>query len=69
LAKNFFKTSDHYILIPAVVIMGVALSLLCNLIARLPGYDTSLPINAVSSLIGAPVIVWVIVKSGKVKRG
>lgn len=69
LARNFFKTSDHFILVPAVIIMGIALSLLCNLIARLPGYDTSLPINAVSSLIGAPVIVWVIVKRGKVKRG
>jgi len=68
LARNFFKTSDHRILIPAVILMGVALALACNLIARLPGYDTSLPINAVTSLVGAPVIIWVIVKRGKVKR-
>jgi iron complex transport system permease protein len=69
LARNFFKTSDHYILVPAVIIMGVVLTLICNLMAKLPGYDTSLPINAVSSLIGAPVIIWVIIKRSKMKIG
>ncbi len=68
LARNFFRTSSHGILIPAVMVMGVALALLCNLAAKLPGYDTSLPINAVTSLIGAPVVIWVIIKRGKVKR-
>lgn len=68
LARNFLKTSNHRFLIPAVILMGVALTLGCNLIAKMPGYDTSLPINAVTSLVGAPVIIWVIVKSGKVKR-
>ncbi len=68
LARNFFKTSSHGILIPAVIIMGTSLTLACNLVARLPGYDTSLPINAVTSLIGAPVVIWVIVKRGKVKK-
>ena len=69
LARNFLKTSDHYTLVPAVILLGVALTLLCNLIAKLPGFDTSLPINAVTSLVGAPVIIWVIVKRGKVKKG
>ena len=68
LARNFFKTSAHGILIPAVIIMGGALTLACNLAARLPGYDTTLPINAVTSLIGAPVVIWVIVQRGKVKK-
>jgi iron complex transport system permease protein len=68
IARNFFKTSGHGILIPAVIIMGAALTLACNLAARLPGYDTSLPINAVTSLIGAPVVIWVIVNRGKVKK-
>lgn len=68
LARNFFKTSNHRILMPAVILMGVVLTLGCNLIAKMPGYDTSLPINAVTSLVGAPVIIWVIVKRGKVKR-
>ena len=68
LARNFFNTSNHRILIPAVVLLGMSLSLLCNLIAKLPGLDTSLPINAVTAMIGAPVIIWVIIKRGKVKR-
>jgi iron complex transport system permease protein len=68
LARNFFKTSAHGVLIPAVIIMGGALTLACNLAARLPGYDTTLPINAVTSLIGAPVVIWVIVQRGKVKK-
>ena len=68
LARNFFQTSNHRILIPSVVLLGGSLTLLCNLIAKLPGYDTSLPINAVTSFIGAPVVIWVIVKRGRIKR-
>jgi iron complex transport system permease protein len=63
LARGFFKTSQHGVLIPASVLMGASLALLCNLLARLPGYDISLPINAVTSLVGAPIIIWVIIKS------
>jgi len=67
LARTFFKTSQHGILIPATAILGADLALLCNLIAKLPGYDISLPINAVTSLIGAPVVIWVIIKSRHIK--
>ncbi len=67
LARALFKTSQHGILIPATAILGADLALLCNLIAKLPGYDISLPINAVTSLIGAPVIIWVIIKSRHIK--
>jgi len=62
LARTLFQTSNHRILIPAVMLMGAALSLFCNLAARLPGWDSSLPINAVTSVIGAPIVIWVIVK-------
>ncbi len=68
LARNFFRTSNHALLIPAVVVMGGCLTLFCNLLAKLPGYDTSLPINAVTSLICAPIVVWVIVKRGRIKN-
>ncbi len=67
LAKGFFRTSNHRILIPAVILMGGGLTLFCNLVAKLPGYDTSLPINAVTSVIGAPVVIWVIIKRGRMK--
>jgi iron complex transport system permease protein len=68
LARNFYQTSNHRILFPATILMGGALTLLCNLIAKLPGYDTSLPINAVTSFIGAPIVIWVIAKKGRVKK-
>ncbi len=69
LARNLFRSSNHGLLIPSVLLMGSILTLLCNLIAKLPGYDTSLPINAVTSLIGAPIVIWVIVKRGRLKKG
>ncbi len=62
LCKGLFKTADHSVLIPAVMILGACLALFCNVIARLPGFDGALPINAVTSLIGAPIVVSVILK-------
>jgi iron complex transport system permease protein len=62
IARNLFKTSDHLILIPASIATGIILALFCNLIARLPGIDGSLPINAVTSLIGAPFVIAVILR-------
>ncbi len=67
LARAWLNTSDHKKLIPATLLTGANLALLCNLLARMPGMDISLPINAVTSLIGAPVVIWVIVKRSKIK--
>jgi len=69
LARGFFKTSQQGVLLPATILTGAALALFCNLVAKLPGYDISLPINAVTSLVGAPVIIWVIMKSRHIKTG
>ncbi len=62
LCKGLFKTADHSILMPAVMLLGAILALFCNVIARLPGFEGALPINAVTSLIGAPIVVSVILK-------
>ncbi len=62
LCKGLFKTADHSVLVPAVMMLGAALALFCNVIARLPGFDGALPINVVTSLIGAPIVVSVILK-------
>jgi len=67
LARGFFKSSQHGVLIPATVLMGASLALFCNLVAKLPGYDISLPINAVTSLVGAPVIIWVVLRNRHLK--
>jgi iron complex transport system permease protein len=62
LARSLFSTADHKILLPSTMILGACLALFCNLVARLPGFDGSLPINAVTSLIGAPIVIWFIFK-------
>lgn len=62
IARNLFKTSNHAILIPSSMLVGASLALVCNLIARMPGFDGSLPINSITALIGAPVVVYVLLK-------
>ena len=62
LARFIFKTSDHRILVPAVMLIGMVVSLLCNLVARMPGFEGNLPINAVTAFIGAPIVIWVILR-------
>lgn len=65
LARAIFRTSDHRLLIPATALCGAALALLCNLIARMPGFEGALPVNSVTALVGAPVIAMVIFRRRK----
>lgn len=60
IARFLFKSSDHKLLIPATAFIGMDLALFCNLIARLPYFENNLPINSVTALIGAPIVLWVI---------
>jgi len=60
LCRAIFRTSDHRILLPACVLAGAALALLCNLVARMPGYEGVLPVNSVTALIGAPIVAMVL---------
>ena len=60
IARFLFKSSDHKLLIPATAFLGMDLALFCNLIARLPSFEGNLPINSVTALIGAPIVLWVI---------
>jgi iron complex transport system permease protein len=60
LCRTLFTTSDHRILMPAVTLAGASLALFCNLIARMPGMEGALPINSVTALIGAPIVIWVL---------
>ena len=65
LTRQFIKTSNHFVLIPAVAISGAILMLVCDTIAQLPGTVYTLPINAITSLIGAPVVIWLLVRKRK----
>ena len=60
LTRALFRTSDHRILMPATMLAGGGLALLCNLIARMPGFEGALPVNSVTALVGAPVIAAVL---------
>ena len=62
LTRFLFRTSDHRILLPTTMLMGMCVSLLCNIVARIPGFEGNLPINAVTAFIGAPVVIWVILR-------
>jgi len=62
LARLLFKTNEHRILFPATAILGVLILLACDTLAQLPGYASSLPINAVTTAFGAPLIIWLIMK-------
>ena len=65
LARAFFRTSDHRVLMPATMLCGAVLALLCNLIARMPGFEGALPVNSVTALVGAPVIAAVLFRRRK----
>jgi iron complex transport system permease protein len=59
-ARMIFGTSNHKMLLPATILLGAAIALICNLLTTLPGEGGIIPINAVTSMLGAPVIIYVI---------
>jgi iron complex transport system permease protein len=63
LCRHFLKSGDHRLLIPASALSGGVLALAADFFAHLPGSALVLPLNAVTSLVGAPVVVWVILRS------
>lgn len=69
LARLLLGTSDHRLLMPAAILMGVTVSVLCAVVAQLPGSDAVLPINVVSALIGAPVVIAVLLRSRRLAAG
>lgn len=62
-ARLLTTTDDHRILMPATILTGAVVALLCNVLCVLPGDGGIIPLNAVTPLLGAPVIIYVIVKS------
>ena len=62
ISRLLFRTDNHQILLPRTVLTGAVIALFCNLICYLPGELGIIPLNAVTPLIGAPVIIYVIIK-------
>lgn len=65
LTRQVLPTSNHIILLPAVCLYGAILMLLCDTLAQLPFSQYTLPINAVTSIVGAPVVIWLLVRKRK----
>jgi iron complex transport system permease protein len=66
LVRLLIPTGDHRTLIPAVLMTGGTLLLLCDTLSQLPGFEGTLPINGVTSLIGAPILVSLILSKRKI---
>lgn len=65
LTRQLFNTMEHKILVPAVFLYGAVLMLFCDTIAQLPTSAKVLPINAITSIVGAPVVIWLLVRKRK----
>ena len=67
LTRALLRTTDHRVLIPSTCLAGAIIMLVCDIIAQLPGSSIALPINAVTALIGAPVVIGVILNRRNLK--
>jgi iron complex transport system permease protein len=67
LCRSLFSTSDHRILVPGSALLGAILALAADVIAQMPGSQTVLPLNAVTALIGAPVVAWIILRRSRTR--
>ena len=65
ISKLVFQTSNHKILFLSTIVLGALIMLLCDTISQLPGLDFTLPINAITSILGAPIVIWLLIR----KRG
>ena len=62
IAKLTFQTSNHAVLYWSTLFYGGIIMLFCDMASQLPGLETTLPINAITSIIGAPVVVWLLMR-------
>ncbi|MFN3969154.1 iron chelate uptake ABC transporter family permease subunit [Flavobacterium sp.] len=62
LSKLIFQTSNHRTLFWSTIFIGAIIMLFCDTVSQMPGFDFTLPINAITSIIGAPVVIWLIVR-------
>ena len=67
LAKLLFKTSNHKVLFGATLLVGSIIMLFCDTVSQMPGFDFTLPINAITSIIGAPIVIWLIIRKKSIQ--
>lgn len=66
IARMLFSEADHKVLMPASMLLGAAVMLLCDVVSQMPGYDMVLPINTITALMGIPIVVLVIIRNRKI---
>lgn len=65
ITKLFFRTSSHKILLPSVAILGAIVMLICDSLTHITIASKTLPINAITSIFGAPVVIWLLISKSK----
>jgi iron complex transport system permease protein len=65
IAKLIFQTSNHTVLFWSTLLFGASIMLICDSISQVPGGDITLPINAVTSIFGAPIVIWLLIRKRK----
>ncbi len=68
LCRSLLNTSDHRLLVPATLLMGGLIALLADLVAGVPGSAAILPLNAITALLGAPIVIWIILRRRNIGR-
>ncbi|WP_281637548.1 iron ABC transporter permease [Flavobacterium marginilacus] len=62
IAKLVFQTSNHTVLFWSTLLFGAGIMLICDVVSQMPGMEITLPINAITSILGAPVVIWLLVR-------
>ena len=68
LTRALLHTTNHFVLVPGVMVVGAMVMLGCDIVSQVPGSQTVLPINAVTALVGSPVVIWVILRQRNLGR-
>lgn len=66
ISKLLIKNADHRLLIPATMMLGGIFLLISDIISQLPGYESTLPINSVTALLGVPVVIWIVIRNQRI---
>ena len=65
IAKLVFQTSNHLVLFWSTLLFGAMIMLICDSISQLPNTAITIPINAITSILGAPIVIWLLIRKRK----
>lgn len=65
ITRLIFRSADHRILMPGMLLTGSSIMLLSDIVSQLPGSDNVLPVNSVTAMVGIPVVIWVVLRNRK----